>query len=218
MSSTTYPQTRPQRKLVGLGAVVILHLLLLWALQTGLIQEQLPAVPRIVQAILLDTPQQAPRTAPTPPPAPATPKTATAPTPPTPSPPKAEAPAALAPSSQAITVAPPNAAAAPATPAATPPKTGPVTRTAASVNSAHCEKPEYPAASRRMEEEGHVTLRFLVGVDGRVLESVIEKTSGYKRLDEAARASLAKCQFKPATVDGKPEQGWATLRYTWRLE
>jgi protein TonB len=69
-----------------------------------------------------------------------------------------------------------------------------------------------------MEEEGTVSLRFLVAVDGKVIQSEIEKSSGYKRLDEAARAGLSKCQFRPATVDGKPEQAWASIKYTWRLE
>ena len=91
-------------------------------------------------------------------------------------------------------------------------------RTAAGVNAANCEKPEYPSASRRLEEEGTVHLRFLVGMDGKVIQSEVEKSSGFKRLDEAARAGLAKCQFRPATVDGKPEQAWASIRYTWRLE
>ena len=83
---------------------------------------------------------------------------------------------------------------------------------------AQCEKPAYPSASRSMEEEGTVALRFLVGVDGKIVQSEIEKSSGYKRLDEAARAGLSKCQFKPATVDGKPEQAWTTIRYVWRLD
>ena len=91
-------------------------------------------------------------------------------------------------------------------------------RTGAVVNAANCEKPEYPSASRRLEEEGTVHLRFLVGADGKVLQSEVEKSSGYKRLDEAARAGLSRCQFRPATVDGKPEQAWASMRYTWRLE
>ncbi len=69
-----------------------------------------------------------------------------------------------------------------------------------------------------MEEEGTVTLKFLVGVDGKVIQAEVEKSSGFKRLDEAARTGLSRCQFKPATVDGKPEQGWASLKYTWRLE
>jgi protein TonB len=86
------------------------------------------------------------------------------------------------------------------------------------VNINQCEKPEYPSASRRLEEEGTVALRFLVGVDGKVIQSEVEKSSGFKRLDEAARAGLSKCQFRPALVDGKPEQAWASIKYTWRLE
>jgi protein TonB len=94
----------------------------------------------------------------------------------------------------------------------------PPSRTAATVSAANCEKPDYPSASRRMEEEGTVSLRFLVGVDGKVIQSEVEKSSGFKRLDEAARAGLSKCRFQPATVDGKPEQAWASMKYTWRLE
>ena len=83
---------------------------------------------------------------------------------------------------------------------------------------ASCAKPDYPSASRRLEEEGTVTLKFLIGADGRVLQAEIEKTSGFNRLDEAARNALSKCQFRPGTVDGKPEQSWASIKYTWRLE
>jgi protein TonB len=69
-----------------------------------------------------------------------------------------------------------------------------------------------------MEEEGTVTLKFLIGVDGKVLQADIEKSSGYVRLDEASRNALSKCQFRPGTVDGKPEQSWITMQYKWRLE
>jgi len=93
-----------------------------------------------------------------------------------------------------------------------------VTRTPARVHASHCTKPEYPPASRRKEEEGTVELKLLVGIDGQVIQSEIVKSSGHPRLDEAAKAGLARCRFQPATVDGKPEPDWATLRYTWRLE
>jgi protein TonB len=86
------------------------------------------------------------------------------------------------------------------------------------VNVSQCEKPEYPSASRRLEEEGTVALRFLVGVDGKVIQSEIEKSSGFPRLDQAARAGLSKCRFQPATVDGQAEQAWASMKYTWRLD
>jgi protein TonB len=90
--------------------------------------------------------------------------------------------------------------------------------TPAVISASSCEKPEYPSASKRLEEEGTVTLKFLVGADGKVLESAVEKSSGFRRLDEAARAGLSKCQFRPGTVDGKPQQSWASMKYTWRLE
>lgn len=95
----------------------------------------------------------------------------------------------------------------------------PPVRTPAVINaSSSCETPEYPSQSRRLQESGTVQLRFYVGTDGKVIESTVEKSSGYKRLDEAARLALSKCQFKPGTVDGKPEASWANLRYIWKLE
>jgi periplasmic protein TonB len=106
----------------------------------------------------------------------------------------------------------------PAPPTAAPTPAKVPARTPARVSAAQCEKPAYPNASRRMEEEGTVSLRFLVGVDGLVIQSEIEKSSGFKRLDDAARAGLSKCRFQPATVDGMPEQAWASMKYTWRLE
>jgi periplasmic protein TonB len=84
--------------------------------------------------------------------------------------------------------------------------------------SGTCQKLAYPELSRRREEQGSVQLKFLIGADGRVLESQIERSSGYVRLDEAARAGLSQCQFRPGTVDGRPEPSWASMKYTWRLE
>jgi periplasmic protein TonB len=81
-----------------------------------------------------------------------------------------------------------------------------------------CAAPRYPAASSRLREEGVVTLRFLISENGQVLSGMVEKTSDYKRLDDAALAALSLCKFKPATVDGKPKQDWSTLRYRWELK
>jgi protein TonB len=69
-----------------------------------------------------------------------------------------------------------------------------------------------------MEEEGTVTLKFLIGADGKVKEALIDKTSNYPRLDNAAKNALAKCQFRPGTLNGQPVESWANIRYTWRLD
>lgn len=80
-----------------------------------------------------------------------------------------------------------------------------------------CVVPDYPPASKAAGEAGTVALRFLVDPDGRVAESQIESSSGFPRLDEAARAALSLCQFTAGTADGKPERSWARLRYVWKL-
>jgi protein TonB len=175
---------------------VVLHAVLLWAIASGLARQVVRITENTVEAVLMSE---------APPPVPAAPKM---PPPKTPAPP----PPAQASTAPAITQA------ATPTPPAAPPAL-PAIRTGAVIQpGAHCAKPDYPSASRRMEEEGTVTLKFLIGADGRVLQADIEKSSGFNRLDEAARNALSKCQFRPGTVDGKPEQSWANIKYTWRLE
>jgi periplasmic protein TonB len=105
---------------------------------------------------------------------------------------------------------------APALPAAAKPAPAPV-MVAASARMDSCAKPRYPAASERMGEEGVVSLKFLISENGQVLSGSVEKSSGYKRLDDAALSAISLCKFKPATVDGKPRQEWSALRYRWEL-
>ncbi|MBY0574477.1 MAG: TonB family protein, partial [Undibacterium sp.] len=62
----------------------------------------------------------------------------------------------------------------------------PAVHTAPGAVSSACEKPDYPANSARIGEEGTVSLAMLIGADGRVLESRIEKSSGSRALDKAA--------------------------------
>ena len=241
MQTASFQLPRPKRPLAGWAWVLGLHALLFWAVHVGLTRDVVQKMPIVVQALLLtETPRETPpppAAAPPPPPPPVAkpapaqplqPAQPVQPAPaielpvvstPTPSNSGLTAPAPSAPQSTAAPAAAP-ATTAPAAAAAAPVRaTAPApTRTAAGVNVNQCEKPEYPSASRRLEEEGTVALRFLVGVDGKVIQSEVEKSSGFKRLDEAARAGLSKCQFRPALVDGKPEQAWASMKYTWRLE
>jgi len=91
-------------------------------------------------------------------------------------------------------------------------------RTPAVIDAKTCEKPPYPAAALRGNETGTVRLRFLIDVDGKVLDSKVERTSGSRRLDEAARAGLSLCKFKPATLNGRPERTWGRIEYEWKLE
>ncbi|MDI9335218.1 MAG: TonB family protein [Cytophagales bacterium] len=81
-----------------------------------------------------------------------------------------------------------------------------------------CDKPRYPPTSERLREEGVVSLKFLISENGQVVSGSVEKSSGYRRLDDAALAALRLCKFTPAMVDGKPRQEWSALRYRWELK
>lgn len=80
-----------------------------------------------------------------------------------------------------------------------------------------CAKPAYPLQSLRDEQQGTVTLAFLIGVDGAVKASKIVKSSGFMLLDAAASEGIARCRFKPTHVNGKPEQSWVQMQYVWSL-
>ena len=211
--TTTYQQRTKTKRLPSLMVVLVLHGILLWLIQSGLARQAITLTQESVEALLLTD------AAPPPPPV-AAPKT---PSPKTPLPPVIQPPIAAAtpvitaPTAPAVSVTPTQSTAptAPITPSAP----SPSIRTGAAIQpGASCAKPDYPSASRRLEEEGTVSLKFLIGADGRVLQAEIEKTSGFPRLDEAARNALSKCQFRAGTIDGKAEQSWASIKYTWRLE
>lgn len=72
-------------------------------------------------------------------------------------------------------------------------------------------QPEYPVGKLRLEIEGSVTVRVLVGTDGRVRQvQVIRATdSDFARATE--KQALKTWRFKPATRDGTPVEDWQTL-------
>ena len=86
------------------------------------------------------------------------------------------------------------------------------------VDTSTCSRPVYPEEDARLKNAGTVTMQFLIGADGWVVESKIQKSSGYSSLDEAARAGLAKCRFRPATLEGKPVRAWVGVQYVWTPE
>ncbi|MBA5689579.1 energy transducer TonB [Rugamonas apoptosis] len=76
---------------------------------------------------------------------------------------------------------------------------------------------DYPKASLMNEEQGNVSMAFLVSADGSVVDSKVEKSSGYKNLDKAAIKAISACKFKPGTKDGAVAQTWTKVDYDWKL-
>jgi TonB family protein len=80
-----------------------------------------------------------------------------------------------------------------------------------------CKKPFFPVQATRTEQRGNVTLAFLVDVDGEVIDAVVRTPSKHALLDDAAKAAILRCRFKPRTVNGNPASSWMSVTYHFRL-
>jgi protein TonB len=64
---------------------------------------------------------------------------------------------------------------------------------------------DYPAGSRRAEEEGDVIIQACVEADGRISSTSLRRSSGYERLDKAALKLVKKVKATPAKdMSGAP--------------
>ncbi len=71
------------------------------------------------------------------------------------------------------------------------------------LGSAANPMPPYPPSARRRGVEGTVLLRVAVSAEGRALSVEIYRSSGSDSLDEAARDTIARWHFRPATRAGE---------------
>jgi len=76
----------------------------------------------------------------------------------------------------------------------------------------------YPRESLRNREQGTVVLRVLVGADGVPQAVEIEKTSGWPRLDRAARDAVKGWSFHAAMRNGVAHSAWALVPVTFNLQ
>lgn len=101
-----------------------------------------------------------------------------------------------------------------------PPKVAPPVLTTAGVDPRYAGdfQPTYPAAERRAGNEGVVTIKVLIGVDGRVkqTERVAAASDEFWRVTE--QRALSKWRFRPATRDGVPIESWRTMTVRFRME
>jgi protein TonB len=78
-------------------------------------------------------------------------------------------------------------------------------------------QPDYPPGERRAEREGRVTVRVLVGIDGRVKQVELVSAASDQFFEATRRQALEKWRFTPATRDGIPEEAWRTMSVTFVL-
>lgn len=205
------------------GAVVLFHLIALWALQAGLLQRAMEAV---VQVQLLSAFIEPPQPKPEPPPAlktrlapqqTAKVKPQTLPPPPMPLAIADTSPAPGVPTGVTTDPAPLRAMTEPVMPA---PIAAPPQIELPSSDAAYLQNPApvYPAISRRMGEQGKVVIRVLIGVDGTAQQAQVQQSSGFARLDQAAVNTVAHWRYAPGKRAGVPEAMWFNVPINFVLE
>lgn len=110
-------------------------------------------------------------------------------------------------------IAPPSDTAVPAAPAAD--SAGDAAPTALGYGTQ--TRIAYPRTALANRIEGTVILRVLVGEDGSVRDIEIDKTSGSRDLDRAAREAVMKWKFKPGMRGGVAYAGWARVPISFTL-
>lgn len=78
--------------------------------------------------------------------------------------------------------------------------------------------PRYPVESRRLREQGTVTIRVLVSPEGSVQEIKLADSSGHSRLDKAALSAVRGWRFAPAKQAGKPVAAWVIVPIPFILQ
>ena len=195
--------------------VVIIHVLFFWVLASGLGAKIVEVVTGPVETKIIeeapdeDKPPPPPPEIDTPPPYVPPPEIAI------------DIPVDSGPTTAISNVTSERPVAAPAPVAAAPaPVEKQVVRTPPSTQGkgARTTLPEYPPASRRAGEAGTVTLKCLVGDNGRCTQVEVVKSSGFEKLDEAAVKEVQRnWKFVPGKEDGKPVAMWHTFAVTFKL-
>ena len=182
-----------------IGTVAMLHVLIVYALVSGMAQKIMQVIPRDIQVSVL--PQNT-DTKNVPPPKPTlqqpTPTQDTVPTP-------------------VINVA--SDTAPPITVQPTPPQppqTNPQPDTGATGLAYTHTTPPYPEMARKLAEQGTVTLQMVISAQGQVTQATVVQSSGYPELDQAAIAWVQQhWRYKPALQNGQavPSQAQAAVKF-----
>lgn len=77
--------------------------------------------------------------------------------------------------------------------------------------------PKYPPQAIREHHIGKVILRVLIAVDGSPKEVTVEKSSGFRELDQAAIAAAKTWTFNPGKRNGQPYEGYALVPFDFNL-
>jgi len=197
-------------RLPGIIFVIALHILLVWALISGLATATMELVAGNIEAAVVAE-EQIEELAPPPPPPDFEP------------PPPVVPPPSVVINVQQSAVENTTAIqqvvdrAAPP-PVAAPPPPPPIQPFTAAGNQNRVTARDYPAISIRLRETGLVVVNVCVEADGSVSDVSIVESSGHERLDEATIRMVGnRFRYNPATQGGQPIRHCANQPVRWAL-
>ena len=220
-------QRNPGKHAVGIGIVIVMHILLGWALLNGLARTVIEVIKGPIETKIIEETKPPP-----PPPENLPPPPKFAPPPPSFVPPPeviVNPPPTPAPAITTTTVVPPPAppvVIAPVAPAAPPAPAAPArvaARPAIGNVQACAPGPEdYPAVAVKEEATGTTKVRFTVDAAGKLSASEVVRSAGasraHKALDRVAVQKLSECKFTPGLDEnGRAVGGSFEVEYVWKL-
>jgi periplasmic protein TonB len=221
-------QRKPGKHLVGIGIVVLMHLLLGWALVSGLARKVVEVIKNPIETKIIEEvrpPPPPPENLPPPPPKLAPPPPSFVPPPEVVvAPPPTPAPAITVqtttpPPPTPVTIAPAPAPAAPPAPAVA---QAPPRLTQADASQCAPTGDDYPGAAVRADATGMTVIQFTVDATGKLVNSEVVKSAGptreHRLLDGVARTKLSGCKFTPGRdAEGRAIGGTFKVEYVWKL-
>jgi protein TonB len=222
-------QRAPGKHAVGFGIVLALHLLLGWALVSGLAQRMVDVIKAPIETKIIEEVKPPPPPPPEnlpPPPKFAPPPPSFVPPPevnvnPPPTPAPTITTTQVAPPPTPVTITPP----APVQAASAPPAPPRVAARPAIANARACAPTgdDYPRAALRAEATGTTTVRFSIDATGKLAGTQVVKSAGssreHKMLDRIAVEKLSGCTFTPGLDEnGRPVGASFDVDYVWKIE
>jgi len=219
-------QRNPTKHVVGLGVVIVMHIILGWALLNGLARRVVEVVKGPIETKIIEEVKPPP-----PPPPENLPPPPKLPPPPPAFMPPPEVQIQTPPPAPAITVqtvppppAPPVTIAPPPAPEPAPAPPAPVAAkpAIANVNSCAPRSEDYPVAALRAEATGTTKIRFTIDGTGKLVKVDVLKSAGgsreHRMLDRVAVDKLSTCKFSPGIdSNGKPVGGSFDVEYVWKI-
>jgi protein TonB len=212
-------QRDPAKHAIGIGVVIVMHVILGWALLNGLARTVIDVIKGPIDTKIIEENKP-------PPPPDNLPPPKVVPPPPSFVPPPevlVNAPQTAAPTITVTTTPPPPVVVPPpvvAAPPAPPPR---VAARPAIADATQC-KPEYPAIATKEDISNVVTkIRFTVDASGKLAGAEVVASAGptraHKALDRAAVSALSECRFS-AGIDenGRPTGSSFVVEYLWKLQ